>query len=193
MSEMTVCCPKHPVQRVYPLVAVPPSPHLPSLPPFPSPLLPPPSPPPHALQQVGYAVTTYHQDDTKHTPVIGFDMGGTSTDVSRYDGEYEHVFESTTAGVSIQAPQVGSRYVCVLHLPPFSLPPSLSPSLLPLSSLPLLPPLSPPSLSSPLPLLARHQYSSSWWGLYAHLQVWFVCGGTRICWSQPRTCMLWQR
>ena len=33
-------------------------------------------------------------------------MGGTSTDVSRYDGEYEHVFESTTAGVSIQAPQV---------------------------------------------------------------------------------------
>ena len=39
-------------------------------------------------------------------PVIGFDMGGTSTDVSRFDGEYEHVFESTTAGVTIQAPQV---------------------------------------------------------------------------------------
>lgn len=39
-------------------------------------------------------------------PVIGFDMGGTSTDVSRYAGEYEHVFESTTAGVTIQAPQV---------------------------------------------------------------------------------------
>lgn len=33
-------------------------------------------------------------------------MGGTSTDVSRYDGKYEHVFESTTAGVCIQAPQV---------------------------------------------------------------------------------------
>jgi len=33
-------------------------------------------------------------------------MGGTSTDVSRYDGQYEHVFESTTAGVAIQAPQV---------------------------------------------------------------------------------------
>lgn len=31
---------------------------------------------------------------------------GTSTDVSRYDGEYEHVFETTTAGVTIQAPQV---------------------------------------------------------------------------------------
>ena len=31
---------------------------------------------------------------------------GTSTDVSRYAGHYEHVFESTTAGVTIQAPQV---------------------------------------------------------------------------------------
>jgi hypothetical protein len=34
--------------------------------------------------------------------VIGFDMGGTSTDVSRYAGVYEHVFETTTAGVTIQ-------------------------------------------------------------------------------------------
>ena len=38
-------------------------------------------------------------------------MGGTSTDVSRYDGDYEHVFESTTAGVVIQAPQVQYLYV----------------------------------------------------------------------------------
>lgn len=38
--------------------------------------------------------------------IIGFDMGGTSTDVSRYAGSYEHVFESTTAGVTIQAPQL---------------------------------------------------------------------------------------
>ncbi|KAG8431578.1 hypothetical protein GDO86_018122 [Hymenochirus boettgeri] len=53
---------------------------------------------------VGYAVTTYHQDHPQ--PVIGFDMGGTSTDVSRYAGEYEHVFEATTAGISIQAPQL---------------------------------------------------------------------------------------
>ncbi|XP_054270976.1 5-oxoprolinase-like [Macrosteles quadrilineatus] len=50
---------------------------------------------------VGYAVTTPGPD-----PVIGFDMGGTSTDVSRYAGTYEHVFESTTAGVTIQAPQL---------------------------------------------------------------------------------------
>lgn len=40
-------------------------------------------------------------------PLIGFDMGGTSTDVSRFaDGKYEHVVESTTAGVTIQAPQL---------------------------------------------------------------------------------------
>ncbi|UZP36101.1 hypothetical protein NXS19_003917 [Fusarium pseudograminearum] len=38
---------------------------------------------------------------------IGFDMGGTSTDVSRYgEGRYEHVFETTTAGVTIQSPQL---------------------------------------------------------------------------------------
>lgn len=53
---------------------------------------------------VGYAMTCYsHQ---VQEPVIGFDMGGTSTDVSRYDGRYEHVFETTIAGVAIQAPQL---------------------------------------------------------------------------------------
>lgn len=31
---------------------------------------------------------------------------GTSTDVSRFDGHYDHVVESTTAGVTIQAPQL---------------------------------------------------------------------------------------
>ena len=35
-----------------------------------------------------------------------FSQGGTSTDVSRYAGAYEHVHESTTAGVTIQAPQL---------------------------------------------------------------------------------------
>lgn len=33
-------------------------------------------------------------------------MLGTSTDVSRYDGNYEHTYESSTAGVTIQAPQL---------------------------------------------------------------------------------------
>ncbi|KAJ1536905.1 hypothetical protein HK096_006595 [Nowakowskiella sp. JEL0078] len=53
---------------------------------------------------VGYAMTSY--DAKQPQPVIGFDMGGTSTDVSRYAGRYEHVFETTTAGVTIQAPQL---------------------------------------------------------------------------------------
>jgi 5-oxoprolinase (ATP-hydrolysing) len=34
-----------------------------------------------------------------HRRVIGFDMGGTSTDVSHYAGEYERVFETQVAGV----------------------------------------------------------------------------------------------
>ena len=54
---------------------------------------------------VGYALTSY--DSETKIPVIGFDMGGTSTDVSRYgSGRYEHVFETTTAGVTIQSPQL---------------------------------------------------------------------------------------
>ncbi|XP_078458013.1 5-oxoprolinase isoform X1 [Lampetra planeri] len=53
---------------------------------------------------VAYAVTTSTADERQ--PVIGFDMGGTSTDVSRFAGSYEHVFETTTAGVTIQAPQL---------------------------------------------------------------------------------------
>ncbi|KAI1639564.1 5-oxoprolinase [Biscogniauxia mediterranea] len=54
---------------------------------------------------VGYAITSYDADT--RIPVIGFDMGGTSTDVSRYgEGRYEHVFETTTAGVTIQSPQL---------------------------------------------------------------------------------------
>ncbi|WEW57941.1 5-oxoprolinase [Emydomyces testavorans] len=54
---------------------------------------------------VGYALTSY--DPKTNIPVIGFDMGGTSTDVSRYgSGRYEHVFETTTAGVTIQSPQL---------------------------------------------------------------------------------------
>lgn len=53
---------------------------------------------------VGYARTCY--DPIEATPVLGFDMGGTSTDVSRYGGSLEHVFESTTAEVTIQSPQL---------------------------------------------------------------------------------------
>ncbi|KAJ8672521.1 hypothetical protein QAD02_003780 [Eretmocerus hayati] len=53
---------------------------------------------------VGYAMTTYGKESD--LPVIGFDMGGTSTDVSRYGGSYEHIYESTIAGVTIQAAQL---------------------------------------------------------------------------------------
>ncbi|MFC1505066.1 hydantoinase/oxoprolinase family protein, partial [Thermodesulfobacteriota bacterium] len=58
---------------------------------------------------VGYAMTTFHEDSGQ--PVIGFDMGGTSTDVSRFGGEYELVFETQTAGVRIQAPQLHIKTV----------------------------------------------------------------------------------
>ncbi|MDS1135739.1 hydantoinase B/oxoprolinase family protein [Nitratireductor indicus] len=38
--------------------------------------------------------------------VIGFDMGGTSTDVTHYDGEYERAFDTEVAGVRIRAPMM---------------------------------------------------------------------------------------
>ncbi|PVU85562.1 hypothetical protein BB559_006947 [Furculomyces boomerangus] len=53
---------------------------------------------------VGYGQTTFNEKTG--APVIGLDIGGTSTDVSRYGGQLEHVFETTTAGISILAPQL---------------------------------------------------------------------------------------
>jgi len=60
--------------------------------------------------------------------IISFDMGGTSTDVAHYDGEYERAFETLVAGVRMRAPMMrihtvaagggsilhfdGSRYRC---------------------------------------------------------------------------------
>ena len=38
--------------------------------------------------------------------IIGFDMGGTSTDVSHYAGEYERTFETLVAGVRMRAPMM---------------------------------------------------------------------------------------
>lgn len=38
--------------------------------------------------------------------VIGFDMGGTSTDVSHYTGEYERVFHTLIAGVRLRSPML---------------------------------------------------------------------------------------
>ncbi|KAM0898691.1 hypothetical protein ACQ4PT_021759 [Festuca glaucescens] len=53
---------------------------------------------------VGYSQTLFGLETSK--PLIGFDMGGTSTDVSRYDGSYEQVLETQIAGAIIQAPQL---------------------------------------------------------------------------------------
>jgi 5-oxoprolinase (ATP-hydrolysing) len=70
---------------------------------------------------VGFSKTCF--DTKRKKPVIGFDsksmgffkreihvntdtVGGTSTDVSRYAGTLEHTFESITAGVTIQSPQL---------------------------------------------------------------------------------------
>ena len=38
--------------------------------------------------------------------IIGFDMGGTSTDVSHYAGQYERTLETVVAGVRIRAPML---------------------------------------------------------------------------------------
>src|SRR5699024_1784312 len=38
--------------------------------------------------------------------VIGFDMGGTSTDVSHYAGEFERDYETLVAGVRMRAPMM---------------------------------------------------------------------------------------
>ncbi|WP_428422517.1 hydantoinase B/oxoprolinase family protein [Methylibium sp.] len=46
-----------------------------------------------------------------HERVIGFDMGGTSTDVSHYAGEFERAFETQVAGVRLRAPMMSIHTV----------------------------------------------------------------------------------
>jgi len=43
--------------------------------------------------------------------IIGFDMGGTSTDVSHYAGEFERAFETKVAGVRVRAPMMAIHTV----------------------------------------------------------------------------------
>ncbi|MCL2898739.1 hydantoinase B/oxoprolinase family protein [Brenneria tiliae] len=43
--------------------------------------------------------------------VIGFDMGGTSTDVSHYAGEFERAFDTQVAGVRLRAPMLSIHTV----------------------------------------------------------------------------------
>lgn len=41
-----------------------------------------------------------------HNKLIGFDMGGTSTDVSHFAGEYERAFDTEVGGVRVRAPMM---------------------------------------------------------------------------------------
>jgi 5-oxoprolinase (ATP-hydrolysing) len=43
--------------------------------------------------------------------IIGFDMGGTSTDVSHFAGKYERTLETTVAGVRLRTPQLAIHTV----------------------------------------------------------------------------------
>ena len=52
---------------------------------------------------VGAALTSHQAGFGK---MIGFDMGGTSTDVSHYAGRYERTFETEVAGVRLRAPMM---------------------------------------------------------------------------------------
>jgi 5-oxoprolinase (ATP-hydrolysing) len=45
------------------------------------------------------------------TRLIAFDMGGTSTDVSRFDGDYEYVFEHRVGGARLVAPALAIESV----------------------------------------------------------------------------------
>lgn len=53
---------------------------------------------------VGIAKSCYAPEDG--TAIIGFDMGGTSTDVSRYDGKYDYITEASIAGRTINVPML---------------------------------------------------------------------------------------
>jgi len=57
---------------------------------------------------VGMARTSAHAGFHK---VIGFDMGGTSTDVSHYAGEFERELETQIAGVRMRAPMMNIHTV----------------------------------------------------------------------------------
>ncbi|KAK6876060.1 5-oxoprolinase [Candida tropicalis] len=53
---------------------------------------------------VGYGETCF--DDVSKKATIGFDAGGTSTDVSRYAGNFDLIYETVVSEVSLQTPQL---------------------------------------------------------------------------------------
>lgn len=60
-------------------------------------------------------------DAEEGTPLIGFDMGGTSTDVSRFDGRYDYLTQTEIAGRTITVPMLNIATVAagggsILHI-----------------------------------------------------------------------------
>jgi len=55
---------------------------------------------------VGYAETCHDKRPGSKKATLGFDMGGTSTDVSRFSGRYEHVFSNVVNEVHLTTPQL---------------------------------------------------------------------------------------
>jgi len=70
----------------------------------------------------GVVATSALADELELDEVIGFDMGGTSTDVCRYAGDIARTFETEIAGVRIRAPMIelhtvaaGGGSICALE------------------------------------------------------------------------------
>ncbi len=59
---------------------------------------------------VGYASINAVAEDSQ-SKLIGFDMGGTSTDVSRFAGDYEISYQAEISGLRLQSPQLDIRTV----------------------------------------------------------------------------------
>ncbi|MFW6086307.1 MAG: hydantoinase/oxoprolinase family protein, partial [Myxococcota bacterium] len=59
----------------------------------------------------GVVAAAHVAERTGQSQVIGFDMGGTSTDVSRFAGELERVYETEVAGVRIRTPMLSLHTV----------------------------------------------------------------------------------
>ena len=70
---------------------------------------------PHLGARVTSAPAREGEDGGPFGPinVMGFDMGGTSTDVSHFAGEFERAFETQVAGVRMRAPmmKIGRAHV----------------------------------------------------------------------------------
>ena len=60
---------------------------------------------------VGMVKTARYGRQKNKLKLIGFDMGGTSADVSHYDGEYERRFETTIDGIRLRTPMMNIRTI----------------------------------------------------------------------------------